>query len=163
MATPKLFRDTDVFSSVAMAPGAHHDQFVDVLRAVDELGDHVVRSVTGLDDLVASIVIYSRGVQIARIGDDFLDPPAKPVKRSRLEHHVGVLGRPNRNQPIPRIVDIDQVAIVDQVPGVVMRDGNIGVSLPWHISDGPSFFLWVHVTTLLSQDFRGTPALRTDT
>jgi len=37
--------------------------------------------VSRIDDLLASIIEYSRAVQIARIGDDFLDPPPNGVNK----------------------------------------------------------------------------------
>lgn len=43
---------------IALLGRPHHDQLVDILRAVDELGKHVVRAVTRFDNLLTAIVIY---------------------------------------------------------------------------------------------------------
>jgi len=62
-----------------MARPAHHDQLVDVLRAVDELLDHVVRAIRRLDDPLAVIVVYHGSVVRARVCTDLPEPPAQAL------------------------------------------------------------------------------------
>ena len=81
---------------ITLVRNANHDKLVDVLRSMNHLLNHVAGAVPGLDDLGRSpfalpiIQVYHRAVLRAGACDDFLDPPADPVKLGRLDGHDGV-------------------------------------------------------------------------
>lgn len=64
---------------VALGRNPHHDEFVDVLRAVDELLDHRTRSVVDLADPLPVVEVYLGFVVKARLGHDLPDPPTQGV------------------------------------------------------------------------------------
>jgi hypothetical protein len=66
-----------VYVKVAFVLHADHDQLVDVTRAVNELLEiGALSSKACLHDLVAIIEVSGRGVKIAGVADDLLDPPS---------------------------------------------------------------------------------------
>jgi hypothetical protein len=83
---------------IALVFDPHHDELIDVLGAMNELLHHLIRAVSGFDNLLTIIQIDYRRIQLPGMRNHLPDPPSQSVKLRGLKGHAVVIGRADLNQ-----------------------------------------------------------------